>query len=286
MRRKFLDSIREVWKIPFLEKYLVSRSLGKIYGSFITKLAPNHYSYSRGTIREVDRNGIAFRLDISDLVQWYIYFGFIEVSREMLYSQIKNGDVVLDVGANIGETSLNIANIVGDKGCVHSFEPFPETFESFQHNLSLNNFSNIKVNRVGLGDTEEEVGMEIRDNSNRGMNAIKQLDDDSERKIKIVKLDSYIKENQINKVDLIKIDVEGFELRVLKGAAETLENLKPRLFIELDDNNLRDQGDSAAELIRYLKNLNYSIVNSNNNMGVFEEDEFSNCHYDIIALPA
>ena len=85
-------------------------------------------------------------------------------------------------------------------------------------------------------------------------------------------------------LNLIKIDVEGYELNVLKGASQTLKNLKPKLFIELDNSNLQRQGHSASELIKFLNQFNYTITNANNNKHVNFNDNFDNCHFDIICI--
>jgi hypothetical protein len=82
---------------------------------------------------------------------------------------------------------------------------------------------------------------------------------------------------------LIKVDVEGFELHVLRGAEKTLRQCKPALFIELDDNNLSDQGDSAEKLVSYLEDLGYAITDAGTGAPVRSGKPFTNCHTDIIA---
>ena len=77
-------------------------TIGKEFGKAITKFPPNHYQYKTGTIRRVERDGIQYELDLSDLVDWYIYFGFKEPSRMILYKLVKDGSIIMDIGANVG----------------------------------------------------------------------------------------------------------------------------------------------------------------------------------------
>ncbi|MDF1672247.1 MAG: FkbM family methyltransferase [Vicingaceae bacterium] len=258
---------------------------GKTYGTFITKFPPNHYQYKKETIRQVSRNGINFSLDISDIMAWYIYFDFKEPAKEKLYSLIKNSNTVIDIGANIGETSLNFAKLVGDKGKIYSFEPDPINYKSLEYNLSLNNFKNISLNNLGLGNQAGTFKIHTYDNNNKGMNRIVSNNSEVEnyREISVTTLNDYVKKQSINKIDVIKIDVEGFELNVLKGAKDVLKQFSPDLFIELDESNLIEQGSSAIELIALLSEFNYNIVNADNNNLVTINDNFDSCHYDIIA---
>jgi hypothetical protein len=101
--------------------------------------------------------------------------------------------------------------------------------------------------------------------------------------VEVWPLDEIIETFPGTRIDLIKIDVEGYELHVLRGSLQTLKRCRPVLFIELDDNNLRDQGDSAQSLVKYLEELGYSITDAVNGSPVRSDQSFTNCHTDIIA---
>ena len=104
--------------------------------------------------------------------------------------------------------------------------------------------------------------------------------------VEIDTLDNSMQKFNIPKPSLIKIDVEGYELKVLKGGRETIIKHRPALFIELDDNNLREQGNSAKELIQSLTQLQYKIVNASNGQLVNENTNYTNCHFDILCTTA
>lgn len=283
MKRKVFDLFRLIGMIPFLEKVLVNQTQGKYFGAAITKFPPNHYQYPVNSIRKVERDGINYSLDLSDIVDWYIYFGFKEKSRLALYNLIHEGNTVIDVGANVGDITMHVANIVGEGGMVHSFEPDTINFNRLKHNLDLNLFKNIRLNNYGLGDVEGEFFIENVNERNNGMNRVvdSALKSNNATKINIIKLDTYLEE--FVKVDLIKIDVEGFEFNVLKGAERLIDNYHPILFIELDDQNLREQGSSSKELIEFLEGKGYDIKHAETNVKVTEISDFINCHFDIIA---
>ena len=162
-----LNILRLFWKIPFLEQLLVNMTIGKEFGKSITKFPPNHYQYKTGTIRRVERDGIQYELDLSDLVDWYIYFGFKEPSRMHLYELVKEGSIIMDIGANVGDISMHFAKYTGEKGQVHSFEPDPMNFARITKNLSLNNFKNIQLNNLGMGSEESYLKISLRDCSIR-----------------------------------------------------------------------------------------------------------------------
>jgi FkbM family methyltransferase len=284
MKRQLLDIFRLLWKIKPFEDFLVSMTRDKVFGSPVTKFPPNHYQYPKGTIRNVNRNGINYHLDLSDSIDWYIYYGFRETSRQSLYELIREGDHIVDVGANVGEITLNAAKITGAKGRINAFEPDPCNFKRMKENLSLNNFYNIRPQLVGLGDKTGMFPLCYINERNQGMNRILNSPPDQQKitEIEVITLDKFAMENHITKLDLIKIDVEGFEYKVLKGAEDTLNKFHPTLFIELDEKNLVDQGNSAKQLVEFLENKGYTLSHAETKEKITQISDFRNCHYDII----
>ncbi|MFI5218344.1 MAG: FkbM family methyltransferase [Bacteroidia bacterium] len=284
-KTRILNSCRKIFTLPPFENILVKFSKGKSPDSFAGKLIPPCYLYPRSSIRTVVRNGFKFELDIHEAVDHFIYFGFKESAREALYSLVKQGMVVLDVGANIGETSIMFSNLVKSEGKVYCFEPDDLNFKKLSRNISINGIKNIEPFQIGLGNENKKAKLFNVRESNSGMKRV--LNDASGNfdftEINIRTLDALGEERKINHIDLIKIDVEGFEFNVLTGASETLKRYKPILFIELIDNNLREQGADSAGLINFLSSLGYSVTHSESGRKLTSAMNFSGCHYDIIA---
>jgi FkbM family methyltransferase len=278
------DFFRNVFKFRLLESLLVSVTKGKKFGAFFTKLPPNMYSYSKGTYRTVKRAGIVLRLDLSDLVDWYSFWGFKEESKVLLMSSVSRGFTIIDAGANNGVLSLEFAKMVGENGNVVSIEPHPANIERFRFNLSLNKFVNIDLIEKGVGAKAGESFISIVDENNLGKTRI-QTEKEGGLEIEIRTLDYIVNSNQLEQVDLIKIDVEGFEMEVLKGGFETIKKYQPKLFIELDDSNLREQGSSASEVMVFLKFNSYTSVHAESQELIDSDFDFTNCHFDILAIP-
>ncbi len=287
-KTKVFNLLRSIWKIPVLEKVLVSFTQDKYYGSFVSKITPNHYQYKNNTIRTVTRAGINYHLDISDLIDWYTFFGFKEKTLEDLIDLAQTGNTVIDIGANIGAVTLCLAKKVTPQGMIHSFEPDAVNFQKLKKNIALNNFGNIKINQLGLGNTPGVFNLEILDKNNKGKNRITenlQGDKKNSTSIKVITLDTYAKENNIKNINLIKIDVEGFEHNILLGGIETIRANKPILFIEIVDENLVYHNTSATALIQLLEKEKYTIIEAGTNKEITSNLDFSGCHIDIIATP-
>lgn len=284
VKTKILNLVRSVFKIPFLETMIRYCTQNKSPENFISKCAPNNYQYPSNTFRTFKKNGITFTADISDYVGHYIYFGFRDKSIDKLFSLCNNGNTIIDIGANIGYTILNFAKSVESAGRVFGFEPDPINFERCRHNTAQNNFTNIYLFQCGLGDSAGSFLLHVPSPQNRGGNRIIDRKTKAETNIiEVTTLDDFIRQKQVSKIDLIKIDTEGYELKILRGGESILKKLKPKLFIEVDDNNLKSQGHSALLMIDFINSLGYNnVIRADNGENIFPQYNFSNCHFDII----
>jgi len=277
LKTKILNSFRALFKNKAGEsmlKFFIERGM-------LSKLAPNQYQYPTNSFRTFTVNGITMTVDISDYIGHYIYFGFKDNSVSGLLNLVSPNITILDIGANIGFTALNMAKKSQPNGVVYAFEPDPFNFSQLKKNTSQNK-QNVLIQNVGLGSRTDQLKLEVNTFNNRGGNRINNAASANYSVIDIIRTDDFISTNKIEKVDLVKIDVEGFEMQVLLGADQMLKKDKPVMFIELSDNNLREQGSTAKELIQHLTNLGYSCYNAVGNAKVTSSDDFSNCHCDII----
>jgi len=275
-----MDTIKKIFRGNFIEKTLAL--MPKSPESFLGRIVPGNYLYSKGSVRSVKRNDIAMKLDISEYGQHYVYFNYTDLSLKALLELAKPGMVVYDIGCNIGWTSLNLAKKVTAEGIVYAFEPDPVNFKIAQYNVALNSqYNNIVIENIGLGAKKGEFKLFQVDDKNIGMRQIREDADSAFSLVQVEILDEYLKRVP----GLIKIDTEGYEMNILKGAINVLKKYSPALFIEVDDNNLRIQKSSAGELIEFLASLNYTVFEAEHNTKVLPTDNFTNCHFDVVCQP-
>lgn len=263
-----------------LDYFLPYVTIGQLYSKWWSLITPTHTMYPNSTIRKIRINGINYELHISDLMDWYVYFGFREPSKINFFNCIKKGDVVFDVGANLGQMSLISSQKIGPNGIVYSFEPDPDNFNKLQKNLLLNRYKNINLISTALGDMVGKAEMVVRDQSNTGMNYISVS---LEGKLEITTIDDFILNNSITSFDVLKIDTEGFEYKILSGALNSIKRFHPLMYIEIDDNNLKRNGSTPNLVFELLNQNEYSIFHSETLKEINLNESFENCHFDIIA---
>jgi len=279
-KTRLFNLFRKPFTYPPFEKALLFVVRGKKYLGFWSKFTPNPVLYKFGSIRNVNRQEINYSLDLSCLMQWYVYWDFKAKDRDRLYSLVKKGDIIFDVGTNIGETLLNFAKLTGEKGYVYGFEPDEENYRNVQKNISLNNFKNIHVFNNAVSDKKETVKLSVVEPHNRGMNRILEPGSDEGYQYSIIEaitLDDLVAENKIERIDLVKIDIEGYEMHALKGALQMLKKFKPVLFVEIAYTRLIKLNTSPNEVMKFLEDLGYKIFHA-------QTDEIITSHYDFSYL--
>lgn len=271
--------------MPVFEKLLHAVVKQKDITSYSSKFIPPNFSYPNPSFRIAKTDKLTINANIHDYNDWKAYWEVKEIERLNLYSLAQNCTTVVDVGVNNGWVIMNLALIVKpNHGFVYGFEPHPETYARCIRNIAENNIANAKVFNLGCGDEAAQLNMIKPVESNSGQNRVIINDEGLEQNeivsIKIVKLDEQLKASE--KIDLIKIDVEGFEMKVLSGAKEILKKFKPILFIELDDQLLKCNGNSAEELLSFIKSYDYSVLKANTKKELPLDIDLNNCHFDII----
>ncbi len=285
MRTFFFDFFKSFFQFSLTEKWILNKVSGCSTKSFWAKFVPNNYKYKIGSIRRFNYDGIELELDIHDYLGHFLYFNFKDEGNEKLMNLVKKDFFVLDIGTNFGSTILQFAKKVGENGKCFGFEPDPINFKICSKNVVLNSDLQVSIENIGLGNEKGSFNLVVDTESNRGGNRISTNTFGKEvHTVHVEVLDEWMSQKNLKKLDLIKIDVEGFELNVLKGGFNTLNQFHPTLFIELDDENLKLQNHSAKELIIFLENIGYSVSNSVSGKTIKSTDDFSQCHYDIVAI--
>jgi FkbM family methyltransferase len=184
-------------------------------------------------------NGCQVYCDLGDEVQRQIYFlGLYEPVESYLFTQlVKPGMCVVDAGANVGQYTLLASTAVGPRGHVHSFEPVPATFANLEHNVLANQLANVSLFRAALWQVRTEVSLGISQKdagNNAGAYTITLPDSGAVVKASAISLDEHAAEHRIQRIDVIKMDIEGAELFALRGMTELLRQHKPTILLEIN----------------------------------------------------
>lgn len=280
-RQRFFNFFRQLFFFMPFEKLLTIFTQKKGYNNFFVKCIPQNYQYKKGSIRKASRDGINYRLDISEYMEWVIYFGLAVEERSGLFSLIKPGQIIFDVGTNIGETLLNFAKLTGKNGYVFGFEPVDINYKKCIENISINSFQHIKVSQVALSDKKEILYFGYSDNKNSGGIFMQKERQKNGTEVQALTLDEFVEIHTISKIDLIKIDVEGFEYHVLAGAKNSLNKFKPVLFVEVDQVNLQRQNSSSGNLIALITSYGYTCKSVD---GEIISENYKS-HFDMVCKP-
>lgn len=233
------DKLAFIFKIHFTELKLgLIKSFVK--SDLVVKHGKYKFTYSGGG----DRGEILYH------ACWNKLF-FEELDKIKNY--IKPGDTVIDVGGNLGFFVLILNELVGESGKIYSFEPSKKLKERLESTISNNNLKNVTVVNLALGETEGSTTLHFNPKQTGLSSIVSDFDGGSlSEEIQITTLDKFSK--AINeRISFIKIDTEGYEPQVLKGAKELISRHKPIIYIELGG----DHQESSEEALQILKELDY-----------------------------
>lgn len=214
------------------------------------------------------RSNIFWSLDLAQGIDFAIYLqGGFEPSTIRCYrSLVRQGDVVIDVGANIGAHTLPLALIVGENGKVIAFEPTDFAFAKLQRNLELNPTLRSRVTSIQamlVGDISHEKPSSIPSSwslekqSSSPMHPIHFGTYQSLLGASIITLDEWATQNTLVRLDFVKIDVDGYEIDVVEGGTKTLSKHSPVIMMEFAPYLFEERGRSFSELLRILERLRY-----------------------------
>ncbi len=243
-----------------------------------------------------------FKVDVGKSKNFLIKHHGYEIENEIFWAGLKNGwekesiklwiklcetsQVVFDIGANTGVYSL-VAKAVNPNINVYAFEPVSRVFAKLKENITLNKFDIVPIEKAVsntdgtaiIYDTDSEHILSVTVNKNLSSPETKVI----ETQISTVSLNSFISQNNIKKVDLIKIDVETHEPEVLEGFSDYLIHFKPTLLIEILNNEV------GEKVNKILQGLDYLYFNIDEKGGIRQMDKITKsdfynylvCNYDI-----
>lgn len=202
---------------------------------------------------------------------------------KLLPQLLQQGATVIDVGANIGYYSVLAGQAVGANGYVIAFEPHPETARLLQVNLVMNHMwmsSKVEICAAYSHETQLDFFARGRFASNSSLAPVTQaeldqLGDTQERmQVKAIDLDSYAQAAGRGSIQLLKIDAEGSELRVIEGADRILREARPRLVVEWSPGQQERCGYTPGEFVDRLRKLAYDVAVIDSSSGALTRVEF------------
>ncbi len=253
---------KEISKDEYIKKIYELHTELWNYSEFIKGKNINSINISEEGVLFETKNKIKLVFDTEDeraTPLEILNFGDYESEEiRMINKFIKEDNIILDIGANIGWYSINLAAKV-PHGKVIAFEPIPKTFSYLKKNIALNNIKNIEAYNFGLSDKEEILDF-YYDPKLTGATSLRNLHEDREKtiiKCEVKRMDDVVPD-LVSKVDFIKCDVEGAELFVVKGGIETIKREKPVIFLEMLRKWAGKFGYHPKDIILILKDMGYN----------------------------
>jgi len=271
------------------------QSLGESIVSFSKRI-----SYTPVTVFARDgrwticrHNGIEWKLDTTLGVDSAIYHtGVFEPDSTRFVRQfVKPGMIVADVGANFGYYAIQLSKIVGSSGKVYAFEPSMKFRERLLDHIERNHCSNVRVVEDGLSDRKETLRL-----YDGGDSASFYFGDSKDKasvaeKVRLVTFDSFVIKEKLSRLEFMKVDIDGHEMRFFRGAKKALTILRPVILVECMQLALQKAGSDVEELVSFLRGLGYQLRSEKTGKPFLDDDdmfrETKNCAFsaNILCVP-
>ena len=206
--------------------------------------------------------GQRMTLSVNDFVQRSIYCrgAWDEAIAEVIINRLRARHVFVDAGANVGFFTLLASTLVGPQGRVVAFEPHPVARAALANNVNLNKMTNVTISGFALSDSPTVMDLYFENEGGLGSSSLRQPPVEYRNgkvQVNVDTLDHQLAHLGIERVDMIKIDIEGAELAALRGAAETLRG-HPAVICEISGYNLERMGGSEEGLMTLMRSHGYT----------------------------
>jgi FkbM family methyltransferase len=183
-------------------------------------------------------------------------------STMIFLRELRRGYVMIDIGANIGYYTCLACKVLGSDGHIYAVEPLMENLSFLVRNLELNKCSEtVSIYKLALGDHDGYAFMEYYPHAPNISKVVSTSSKNSKtlKQVRMITLDNFVKQLRLEKVDFLKMDVEGYEVKILRGGINTLESFRPKIFVEIHPEFMYSYGNSFYEFVDILDSLSYSV---------------------------
>jgi FkbM family methyltransferase len=244
-------------------KFLRGYGLGRIYP--ISAIWPKVFRYFISDFCPSKVQGHKMFLDSKDTLRLLYDPVHEPFETEIVCNLVKRGDVVLDLGANIGYYTLIFAKIVGAEGKVFAFEPDPDNFSLLKKNIEINGYKNVILEQKAVSDKTGTVKLYLSEDNLADHRIYDSHDGREFIEIESVSLDDYF-ENVNDNIDFIKMDIEGAEPAAIQGMRSLLKrNQNVKVITELFPIALSKFGIETSDFLKMFFNNGFKLYNLDEN---------------------
>ena len=235
---------------------------GKAPGWLYEYLDGHGGTLSRRPLIRTLRHGLRIKLDLRDHVQRQIYFfgAYEPIELSLFLGRLQPGFTAIDAGANVGFYSIMMGHTVGTAGRVFAFEPVPDTFARLEENIGLNDLPQLSPVNHALWNERETLSFSLsRDNAHNlgGYSFAPSHDAIRQTRCSGIPLDEFARDARIERVDAIKMDIEGAERSALKGGREIITRDLPVFLLEVSTATCARAGYRTGDLWDFFDALDY-----------------------------
>ena len=242
-------------------------------------------------------DGLRMDVDSRHVIDWEVCFrgSYESLLVPVFEAVLAPGGFAVDIGANVGVHTLTMARIVGSEGQVFAYEPNPDVFERLVRNVALNELNCVTCYDTALGEVSGTVELRVprsdtAEAENPGLASVKALDTPHDLvEIVVDRLDSLMGRFGLDRLDLIKIDVQGYETFVFRGMREILQHWKPAVVFEYEDWAWEASQGSLGEVISILEAADYRLwsltTGAREQKRLLDTVSHNVSHIEILALP-